>query len=50
MFPIISANDVYRDTAFDGGLLDTEFGGIFLGLTGGLNLVQPLLESSSSTH
>jgi putative CocE/NonD family hydrolase len=45
MFPIISANDVYRDTAFDGGLLDTEFGGIFLGLTGGLNLINPLLES-----
>jgi uncharacterized protein len=45
MFPIISANDVYRDTAFDGGLLDTEFGGIFLGLTAGLNLANPLLES-----
>ncbi len=45
MFPIISANDVYRDTAFDGGLLDSEFGGIFLGLTAGLNLANPLLES-----
>jgi uncharacterized protein len=45
MFPIISANDVYRDTAFDGGILDSEFGGIFLGLTGGLNLLNPLLES-----
>jgi putative CocE/NonD family hydrolase len=45
MFPIISANDVYRDTAFDGGLLDTEFGGIFLGLTAGLNLANPILES-----
>ena len=45
MFPIISANDVYRDTAFDGGLLDTEFGGIYLGLTAGLNLLNPVLES-----
>ena len=45
MFPIISANDVYRDTAFDGGLLDSEFGGIFLGLTAGLNLLNPVLES-----
>jgi hypothetical protein len=45
MFPIISANDVYRDTAFDGGLLDTEFGGFFLGLTAGLNLANPILES-----
>ena len=45
MFPIISANDVYRDTAFGGGLLDSEFGGIFLGLTAGLNLANPLLES-----
>ncbi|MGH2967090.1 MAG: CocE/NonD family hydrolase [Solirubrobacterales bacterium] len=45
MFPIIAANDVYRDTAFDGGLLDTEFGGIFLGLTAGLNLANPILES-----
>jgi len=45
MFPIISANDIYRDTAFDGGLLDTEFGGIFLGLTAGLNLLNPILES-----
>ena len=45
MFPIISANDIYRDTAFDGGLLDSEFGGIFLGLTAGLNLANPILES-----
>jgi uncharacterized protein len=32
MFPIIAANDIYRDTAFDGGLVDLEFGTLITGL------------------
>src|SRR5438552_8509951 len=45
MFPIIAGDDIYRDTAFDGGMVDAEFGLIYYGLTGSLNLIQPLLES-----
>jgi len=32
MFPIIAANDTYRDIAFDGGLLDFEFGSLITGV------------------
>ncbi len=28
IFPVISANDLHRDTAFDGGLIDMEFGAL----------------------
>jgi hypothetical protein len=42
IFPIVSATDLYRDTAFMGGILDSEFGVTYLGLTSGLNLVNPL--------
>jgi putative CocE/NonD family hydrolase len=45
MFPVISADDIYRDTAFQGGIIDSEFGGIYLGLTGALNMANPPLES-----
>jgi uncharacterized protein len=45
MFPIIAGNEIYRDTVTQGGLIDLEFGGFYLGLTGALNLVQPLLEA-----
>jgi hypothetical protein len=45
LFPVISADDIYRDTAFQGGLLDSEFGGIYLGLTGALNMANPSIES-----
>lgn len=42
VFPVVTANDLYRDTAFMGGILDSEFGVFYLGLTSGLNLVNPL--------
>jgi len=47
MFPIISGNDLYRDVAYAGGLVDIEFGGFYLGLTGSLNIVNPLVEGNS---
>ena len=34
MFPIISGNELYRDTAFAGGFPDIEFSAFYLGLTG----------------
>jgi hypothetical protein len=46
MFPIISGNDLYRDTAFAGGFSDIEFSSFYLGLTGGLNLLLPLGEAN----
>ena len=36
IFPMVSANDIYRDTSFMGGLLDFEFSETYLGLTGAL--------------
>ncbi len=44
MFPIISGNDLYRDTAFAGGFPDIEFSGLYLGMTAGLNLLLPAQE------
>jgi len=45
IFPVVPGNDLYRDTAFDGGLIDIEFGSLYVGLTGSLNLVNPLAEN-----
>lgn len=45
IFPIISGNDLYRDTSFDGGLTDVEFGSLYVGLTGSLNVVNPVAEN-----
>jgi putative CocE/NonD family hydrolase len=42
IFPVVSATDIYRDTSFMGGLLDSEFDVAYLGLTGGLNLANPV--------
>ena len=47
MFPIISGNDLYRDTAFAGGFPDIEFSAFYLGLTAGLNLLLPADEGNS---
>jgi uncharacterized protein len=47
MFPIISGNDLYRDTAFAGGFPDIEFSALYLGLTATLNLVQPVAEGNT---
>ena len=47
MFPIISGNDLYRDTAFAGGFPDIEFDAFYLGLTGSLNPLLPASEGNS---
>jgi putative CocE/NonD family hydrolase len=44
IFPVVPGNDLYKDTAFMGGLLDIEFSAFYLGLTGGLNTVGPIVE------
>ncbi len=45
IFPMVTANDSYRDAAFMGGLLDAEFASVYLGLTGTLNTVNPLQDA-----
>jgi len=47
IFPVIAGNDLYRDTATDGGLIDLEFGALYVGLTGSLNEVNPVSENPS---
>jgi hypothetical protein len=47
MFPIISGNDLYRDTSEAGGFPDIEFSGFYLGLTAGLNLILPAAEGNA---
>ncbi len=47
IFPMVPANDIYRDTSFMGGLLDFEFAETYLGLTGGLNTVNPVGDAAS---
>jgi putative CocE/NonD family hydrolase len=44
IFPVVSADDLYRDTSFMGGVLDAEFDEAYLGLTGGLNATNPLTD------
>jgi uncharacterized protein len=44
IFPIVAANDPYRDAAFQGGLVNFEFGPAFLGYTAALNIANPLIE------
>jgi uncharacterized protein len=46
-FPMVPANDIYRDTSFMGGLLDFEFAETYLGLTGALNTVNPVGDAAS---
>ncbi|HET6877313.1 MAG TPA: CocE/NonD family hydrolase [Jatrophihabitans sp.] len=45
IFPMVAATDIYRDTSFMGGILDSEFDLAYLGLTGGLNLINPLVDA-----
>jgi uncharacterized protein len=47
IFPMVSANDIYRDTSFMGGLLDFEFSEAYLGLTAGTNTANPLSDTTS---
>ena len=44
IFPVVPGNDLYKDTATMGGLVDVEFDAFYLALTGGLNTVGPLAE------
>jgi uncharacterized protein len=50
IFPMVTANDSYRDTSFMGGLLDAEFSLTYLGLTGALNTANPLMDAVSDTQ
>jgi hypothetical protein len=45
MFPIVAGNDLYRDTAFMGGMSDIEFSLPYMLMTGGLHSVDALLEN-----
>jgi putative CocE/NonD family hydrolase len=47
IFPLVSANDIYSDTAFMGGLIDVEFDETYLGLTGLLNAMTPVIDTLS---
>jgi uncharacterized protein len=47
IFPLVTANDLYRDTSFMGGLIDFEFDETYLGLTAGTNTVNPLGDTAS---
>ena len=46
-FPMVSANDIYRDTSFMGGLIDFEFDEAYLGLTAGTNTANPVGDAAS---
>jgi putative CocE/NonD family hydrolase len=48
-FPMVPANDIYRDTSFMGGLLDFEFSEVYLGLTTALNTSSPITDAASDT-
>ena len=44
VFPLVSGNDVYRDTAFEGGIPDAEFDMVYLGaLLPAVNLLNPVV-------
>ncbi|MGH9023168.1 MAG: CocE/NonD family hydrolase, partial [Acidimicrobiia bacterium] len=44
IFPVIAGHDLYRDTAFAGGITNIEFGLPFLAAVGALHTVNPLVE------
>ena len=47
IFPMVSANDIYRDTSFMGGLIDFEFDETYLGLTAGDDTSNPITDTLS---
>ena len=49
IFPELAANDLYRDTAFFGGVFDVEFGSVFFGGTGSDNIDNPPLETAQAS-
>lgn len=48
IFPVVAANDIYRDTSFMGGILDQEFDTTYLGLTGALNTTNPVTDAAAA--
>jgi uncharacterized protein len=44
IFPVVAGNDLYRDAAFRGGLIEAEFGPAYLGFTAAGNTITPLIE------
>jgi len=50
IFPVIAANDIYRDTAYFGGVPGLEFDAAFLGLTAGLDATNPIVETGRATN
>jgi len=48
IFPVVPGNDLYKDTATMGGLIDLEFDAFYLALTGGLNTIGPIAEGLSN--
>ena len=44
IFPVVAGNDLYKDTAFMGGLIDAEFDSAYLPLTAGLDATGPVLD------
>lgn len=49
IFPELAGDDIYRGTAFFGGVFDGEFGSIFLGGTAADNIENPPLETADAT-
>ncbi len=47
IFPLVTANEIYRDTSFMGGLIDFEFDETYLGITAEGNTVNPLTDTAS---
>jgi putative CocE/NonD family hydrolase len=50
IFPVIAANDIYRDTAYFGGVPGLEFDAVFLGLTAALHATNPIVETGRATN
>ncbi len=50
IFPVVPGNDLYRDTAFFGGVPGLEFDAVFLGLTAGLNVFNPPAETAQADN
>jgi uncharacterized protein len=49
IFPVIAGNDLYRDVAYFGGVPGLEFDAVFLGLTAGLHVTNPIVETGRAT-
>ena len=47
IFPVVTGNDLYRDTSFMGGLIDFEFDEAYLGLTAATNTSNPVTDTLS---